>query len=274
MKFKIFLVGGFGNNLFQIALGDYLEAKGIDVIYNDILVRKNIFTKLLKWSIHGDHLTRMITKHKKVENHLGFLDLIFLFKELLIKRLFDKEHFIFDESILNSKFARYYGYCMIGNHLTPCALKKFRINAINYLNIKIDSGIKNDVVMHCRRGDYGKDSRLSVLYYKKILANYDETIYLTSDNVDCLDELIQVTNNKVVTNDQSTVEQDFATLCRSKILIASNSTFSYWAHVLGNQDLVYFPDRQTQNRPWFYTCIDNKKVIFVKALFENEVTNL
>ena len=52
MKVTIWLMGGYGNQLFQYNYGEFLRSKGYDVSYNHYLLSRNITTRMLGWTIH------------------------------------------------------------------------------------------------------------------------------------------------------------------------------------------------------------------------------
>ena len=63
---KIYLAGGFGNNLFQLYLVNLLRKKGVSVDLFSNLTEKNIITSLLGWTIHENELSKLrITTRKK-----------------------------------------------------------------------------------------------------------------------------------------------------------------------------------------------------------------
>ena len=61
---KIWLMGGFGNVLFQILAFNVISKNNDQVFYVKILTEKNLITKFLGWTIHERLYEDLINKYK------------------------------------------------------------------------------------------------------------------------------------------------------------------------------------------------------------------
>ena len=64
-RVNLWLMGGFGNVLFQMNYGYYLKSKGIDVSFISTLTNENFITKyLLRWKIHQNLYTKVFPENE------------------------------------------------------------------------------------------------------------------------------------------------------------------------------------------------------------------
>ena len=67
-KKKIWLMGGIGNNLFQIFFGYILEKSNNKVYYVENLTKSNWITKFLGWTIHDDTFKFFLDDNKIIQS--------------------------------------------------------------------------------------------------------------------------------------------------------------------------------------------------------------
>ncbi|MER5139605.1 MULTISPECIES: alpha-1,2-fucosyltransferase [Enterobacterales] len=247
-KTVIFLSGGLGNNLFQIAYGEYLNQNGYHVCYNTYLTQKNIVTKFLGWSIHKNEITSKLLMSKTRSDKLNVIDIIFLAYTLFKKKIkHDNLH-----STPEVPTERYFGYATQGNHLNK---KIFSIlaNKINMIFHEKISKEKKGTVLHIRRGDFSKDCSLADEYYINSLEKMkikDEVIIVT-DTPKIMGHVKKyISENARLSNGKSMLD-DFFVILNAEKVIMSNSTYCYWACILGNVKQVTFPNRISKNKNWF-----------------------
>lgn len=254
--YKIFLAGGFGNNLFQICLGEYLKSKGQTVVYNRYLTKKNFLTRFLGWSCHNDELTNDVLKGLEVEETLGFLDCVFLFREFFKSKFFGDKNYIFFENVDEEKneYKRMWGYFAIGNHLTSKNIDSFK--SFLKLKLKGSSISKSDdyCVVHVRKGDFKNDALLNLDYYKEALKFIDSKlpIVLVTDSPDIKENFEKELACKFLELGTGSVYDDFLVIASATEVISSNSTFCYWGAVLGNARLIIHPDKISYSKSWFF----------------------
>ena len=87
-RIDIFLMGGTGNNLFQLALGSEFERRGYKVRYNTFLRKQNFATRILGWSIHEDKLINYFLESESTVSKLSFSELLKLVYTFIFYRFF------------------------------------------------------------------------------------------------------------------------------------------------------------------------------------------
>lgn len=199
--------GGFGNQLFQFLFSKFYADK-----YNAVL---EIPEDWIGRKIFQDMNYQVISKKLKQTK----IDLI-PFGEVNIDL---KGYFQFSEAI------DLFSTSKIRN------LLKFKKDIVK----KYSSPYKKEyVAVHIRRGDYVEKyshmfCNISNDSYKKALDKFNTELYPVRF---CMSNLVK--------RDDSNVDSflyDFFIMMQATILFRSNSTFSFWAGVLGNQNKVYSP---------------------------------
>ncbi len=249
----ISLIGGLGNQLFQVALGHAL----MKISSNNIIYDISRFNKYKDHSLKVNslfpekkfiNLKNKIFKKRIEERHCGFDD-------LLIQK-------IINQSI--SKDVNVSGYFQSLSYFSLFipeirAMIKKRIEllfpVLNSMSLK--NKLQRTLGIHIRRGDklskvnksiYGKRStkeiinNIELIFFKgnfaRILLIGDDYEYLNNlRSLIKLDAEINLSND-LLGNYCDLV--DFYLLANVKSLIISNSTFSLWAGYLSNGE-VYYP---------------------------------
>ena len=151
----------------------------------------------------------------------------------------------------------------ISDYFTPLkghnqAIKEYLINQLNPGLKKELPQIINDVIaLHIRLGDYPSERRIPIVWYTKIvnelkkITNDKYFFYVYSDGTEeelkeilCIDGVTRKSYNNAFL--------DMWAISQSKIIIASDSTFSAWGAYL-NQVPVIFHKRH------FPSVLDNKR---------------
>lgn len=242
---SVYLFGGIGNNLFQIAHALHLSSSGQKVQLITFLTRPSLLTRLLKWNVHPDetlvHLLQNLSlpiKQKLFLGELVWLIFIFFFYRRYVKTIGYKS------SVSNVHF----GYFQSGDHLTQEIFASLK-PAISYH----DNFQAKGLVIHVRLGDFPKNQRLQALYYDQALQDLavknqlPKDVLVVSNDLEGARSLIEpvLLNFKSQSLKVDFVCQsaniDFRSMVNCKVLIGSNSTFSLWAGLLGESELAYFP---------------------------------
>ncbi|MTB67311.1 hypothetical protein GKR48_10820 [Providencia sp. wls1943] len=250
MKRKtIFLSGGLGNNLFQIAYGEFLEQSGYEVIFQTVLTKKNMLTKLLGWSIHSNDITEKLLLDKKTLHKANIIDILFLSYHFLKKKI-TKDKFYKTTPSNNS---RYFGYAVEGEHLNEKVFSIISNKIKKYFPHKI-SNKKTNTILHIRKGDFSNNCTLTDDYYIKAISDLSvqDTIIIVTDEPKILDHVKKKIHSNVELSNGKSMLDDFFTIFNSKNAIMSNSTYCYWACILGNVDNVFFPSRISTTQDWFF----------------------
>jgi hypothetical protein len=266
---NVFLIGGLGNNLFQISLGDYLKQTGHRVTYNSYFLKKNFITKFMGWTIHSSEVTNEILKAEEVRSGLNFVDIFYLLVFFSLSKLK-----LLDISSPNKNkifFRRCLGYWQENNVIN----KNFVDRVKSYFYKGVTSEAYN--VIHVRRGDFSECSQLTWSYYLDaikvmkenkymIIANQDDVFYefqerLKNEKLKCKVEFIKSTGKNF--------KEDFSLMIGANKVIMSNSTFCYWAVQLGNSVMSIYPNKISPNRYWKY-CMNNMKSMQINAKFRRK----
>jgi len=237
MKVKeVALFGGIGNKLFQIAHGEWLRRMGFSVVFVDFSYKSSFLVyKALRWTKHEDWLTL-----QNVFNHDKFLlpsfmqQVIFII-EFILLRLQRKEGSIFKFDIgyfqnVNSNNSETIAW-------TADKLKK-SINNKNNLN---------KAIIHFRGKDFTKNHKRYQLEIIKKVINKEKEInfYLISDDPNAFQkEFI----DHQIENLSSSQMNDFIRIMNAENLILSDSTFAFWAFVVGySPNKKYFIGKKNLN---------------------------
>jgi hypothetical protein len=268
MERYIYLAGGFGNNLFQICYGLYLEKKGYKVIYKTFLRQKNFFTRMFSWSIHNDEMIESLLSTKSCDSKIKFSDIIFLTYTMLTKKIFRLNFYDINDNTITNK--RYFGYCASGKHLSDSIFQELRELLKSYYGEYIQNKNSNCCSLHIRRGDFSENQRLCLDYYLNAVEKIEglDVINLVTDDPSVLHLVKDRFGVRVNISQNSNMKEDFFELFNSKKVVMSNSTFCYWAVVLGDADFAIYPNRISTAVPWFFYM--NKKSDSIDCLFDSE----
>ena len=104
--------------------------------------------------------------------------------------------------------------------------------------MKLLDSFGNPPVFHVRGGDYQNQGwQIDAEYYRRA-AEICLNPLIVTDDIPYSRELLK----GIKYTDIISTDTDFSTLCHSKILVCSNSTYCWWAAFLGNHEQVYSPD--------------------------------
>lgn len=266
LKIKVFLMGGFGNNLFQLGLGLHLRDSGSEVVYCDYLLRSNRITKFLGWTLHSDSMLRELLLDERVESKLSVMDFLFLVYVFTKSKIIGSRYMNQFECGVYQPFGRMAGYWQEGEHLNVKTVKLLRMKMIGAFKLYAGAASLNSrCSVHFRRGDFPLNWTISNGYYKDCMCLSEcEEFCLVSNCPDVYSEID--TEKKVICADGSSQLEDFKTLWFSPVVVCSNSTFCYWAAILGDSQLLFIPKLLSSgnaNRLQYY----DKKVVYVESEF-------
>ncbi len=131
-------------------------------------------------------------------------------------------------------------------------LKYFQLDRLIEENKDLYDKVKNSLVIHLRLGDYTYLSQIKVGYQiltknfivrnsLEILSKYNMSsypIYLVSDDRNKSKEILEDFNVTIL---EGNMYKDWLTLLFSKVVLASTSTYSLLAGILGCAQKVYIP---------------------------------
>ncbi len=240
---KIWIMGGFGNILFQIIAYRVLEKDNEEVKFIDILTKKNIITKLLGWTIHERLFDTIISKNK-IENINIFKSAIIILISSVSKYLKLKNHTAVFYNNYN-RFEAPYSNNVFGYFQDKYFLEKNK-SLIYQLGIELYNTYKqkeSNIVVHYRMGDSDWARQYEKYYYqvRELIALENERVLIVTDSPKAALEFFSNCSNIQLTNAQCALE-DFRCMVSAKKLYCAPSTFSWWAaHSMPKESEVIIP---------------------------------
>jgi hypothetical protein len=245
---KIFLMGGVGNQLFQLARAkqyflDDSQSQIIKLTFGKSFIYKIInFTDHKIW-IDIDLLAKEMGIPVKEASFLDIIQLALIFfkKKISKNSNFDSPYFNEEGNILHNRSNLDVGYFQNVKHVSKNAIKHVALSLIE--NLKLENAeSKSDFSVHLRGPSF-------------IGARKEFGITLTKKDIDLVISFSNENNlsYRVVTNDKSAInktfgkissqniymgknaKEDFIFLCLSKNLYITNSTFAFWAAICGRE---------------------------------------
>lgn len=259
-KVTVYLIGGLGNNLFQMSYAENLKKDYDKVVFNTYLQKKNVLTKFLGWTIHPNEIIDSMLQEEIVCDTFNFLDFFYVLCIFFLAktRIVDLSDSNKNKCFLN----RVIGYWQQNVQQSTPFLEKLKFLA---LALKTKSDISKQInrnIIHVRRGDFDEKIQISMDYYKDAI------------------EACGLNNFVVVTNDRSVISEfsslfpdvsfelsiggsqidDFVIMTNASLMITSNSTFSYWASQIEPVPIVYYPRKISCIKPWNYNLSNDVQV--------------
>jgi hypothetical protein len=235
---RLYLIGGFGNLLFQALAYLHLNKKKATSI-NNTLISKNIYTKLLGWKVH-QNLSAILFKNENQNIQTTFfetlIDLLFLYLSKYFKCKIFGRLWIKNANDLNQEFKAACGYFQTEDVFL------FTSKHISVLKHMLNSTFQHkqtNVVVHFRGTDtvWGRNTGD---YYKTAL----RTLNINSDIVVVTDDLKKARKEFPFCKEfvSGTLEDDFSLMISAKNLICAPSTLSWWAAIVSmNTKKVIMP---------------------------------
>lgn len=243
-RINLWLMGGIGNILFQLFVKKILISKGMSVDLIGTLLKKNIYTSSLGWTIHEPIYKKIILDNINYQKIAPAL----LLKLFLVIKVNNKKYMLYekmsnlDELIEVSDLFGYFQDKILFEHYKHL-FKEYILD----LKKVIHGGLIYQNVIHVRLGDLYKNNiwnNLAISYYQSIvnLIKNDGAIYhIISDDIIVAKNIFKECDNVVLIRN-TTAFDDFLIICNSKNLYASNSTFSWWGiHLSNNLDNLWLP---------------------------------
>lgn len=244
------LMGGLGNQLFQLAAATHLQKKVYQPIafytnHLSLYTTKRSFKLSFLYKYETDivfanpiWLTRLILKYRINKLVPSFFPFIITAKNINNPKIL--KHYILDDYFQNVS--------QIQEGVADIALKIAEVANSDYYNKLFQPIFKNinanTFAVHIRRGDYLKGNNKNIYcylantYYRNAanhLPKTDYTAFIFSDDI--VDSPLPNTNNYGIVNISTynfTDIQEFLLLSKFKNIIIANSTFSFWAAISCN----------------------------------------
>ena len=247
MTFKVFLMGGIGNQLFQITRAKSIQLEGQKVILLKLGRLKKIVYYLIGHPQHEDWLNIIeISKSLNIEiRNSNFYELIQLFYFYFLKKIsLFKDFDISLKDRLKSKKKLDIGYFQDTYHSHQKAQDSLIVALRKTLMIgETKTYQKKICTFHLRGGDffYPKNNKI----FKRSI-DINHVIQMIQEKKDDHLSINIVTNDKFFMNElsqfssylnffSSTPKDDFLILIHSHQMYVSQSSFCYWAYLLAKE---------------------------------------
>ena len=253
-KIYVSLLGGFGNQLYQVAFGYMLMRILKNQICFDISKFKNYKDhKLVVDKLFPEfcflNLKRSLLRSKVHESSISF-------DEFLVQKIIRKSHF------RNVKINGYFQSLSYFSNYLPefnaLLIKRIEMSKPLIKEINIKARLKNTLGIHIRRGNKTKKSNIQIYGSRSleeiieninnVLKTYDyDSILICGDDSDYLENLKENLNfNGEIFLSKEILKQtceitDFYLLTLVRDLMITNSTYSLWAGYLKNNGKIFFP---------------------------------
>jgi len=233
------IMGGLGNQLFQYAFGKAQAQNGIDVSYDTSFYGSDKKKPTLRY--RNDKWTRYyrLSKFKTNVSLSPFL------KQPTIRETM----YVYDSSLLHKKNYNFEGYWQFPRYydsVLPLMRQDFCVKEEYYTEeyLRLKSAIENtqSVGVHVRRGDYVLQKGFHDLffdYYLRAIRHTKGDLFIFSDDVPwCKNRFKQDYFSRKITfiRLEDYLDFELLRLCKQKVI--ANSTFSWWAAFLGEENQV------------------------------------
>lgn len=247
---------GLGNQLFQYALGRSIALKRNETLKLDISsFNKNYKLRdymLEKFNIESSDLTRIEQiKYKVIYRYIrSIMNKTDILNPLFSNIYKDKIDYKYDKNVFETNSNYFSGYWQDYRYFNDIRSKlikeltlKEKLNDINQATL-INIKNTNSVSIHVRRGDYLNIEGQEVCdleYYKKSIdyIKYhviDPTFFIFSDDITWVKQNILIENVYYVDFNSKNPEFDVELMKNCQHNIIANSTFSWWAAWLNNNN--------------------------------------
>jgi hypothetical protein len=228
---KIWLMGGFGNVLFQILVYEILKKNNSNVVLIDNLTKENFYTKFLNWSI-WQPIYKDIVNEKKILT-VNSISTFFILSAVATSKILNikfKLATFYQNKIKKNDIVstNIFGYFQNKQFLKKNkeALSDFG-KKLNKLFAKSNS---YNTVVHYRRGSFKFSKKFSYYYdeVKNLLKHEDDQILVVTENYEAAKLFFNDFDKIKIISSENALD-DFRYLISAKKLYCAPSTFSWWA---------------------------------------------
>lgn len=246
MSIKVLLLGGIGNQLFQInrALSLKLEGQEVEIIYLGRL--KKLISIIIGHPNHKNwiDLNKLCQRLNLKTNHVNLIDLIKLFYIFFLKKINLYKYFDIPLNIqiaIKKKFDL--GYFQQKNHYIEKSKELIINNLIMELDIKSKISSKNKIIgFHLRGGDFMKDfNNIKIIrrpnfkninMYLNDLKNSNAKFFIITNDKNLFLESLDININNFYSSDEL---NDFLKLIQCNLMYVSQSTYCFWAYLISKK---------------------------------------
>jgi hypothetical protein len=228
---KIWLMGGFGNVLFQILVYNVVRKNNSNVVLVDNLTKGNFYTKLLNWSIWQPLYTEIVNEKKVISasNISTFFVLLTVAASKILNIKFKLATF-YSNRIQNTDLVstNIFGYFQDKQFLNEN--KETLLDFGKKLNKLYAISNSHNTVVHYRKGDFEFSNKFSNYYdeVKNLLRFEDNQVLVVTENYEAAKLFFSDLDNIKIISSKNALD-DFKFLISAKKLYCAPSTFSWWA---------------------------------------------
>ena len=229
----IWLMGGLGNQLFQVQFGNWLrQTFNRKIEYNIALTRKSYVTAVMGWSIHDYVLEDVVDLDGEL-----FIDELNPITILCSKLRFLPNHAFFHglEGVNANSHRNLFGYfqnkLLSEEMFDTCSLRLRQKTSLHY-----------DFVMHLRGGDVNNPVPAEKYYGDALELCNPSLIHVVTDSRDLLKRIADTHSKHSFIDVSGSVVTDFNSLASARKIIVAPSTFSWWAARLGASEEIWLPN--------------------------------
>jgi len=236
---KVLLMGGVGNQLFQILRAQSHSSQGCAVELLRLSKNKNFIYKLVGFSNHSEWLNidnlafRLDLKIREITFHeLLLVAINYFLKKVGLRCWFNsplKEKSNNLTTFLSNGID--VGYFQNSHHFTSIAMNQLILALIDELEIISTPMHTNIFTIHVRGGDFPINDRINKYQVNKIIQQSEDLnldIKVITNDSAYAQVLFSKLNYNFLYSGSSALD-DFRFMCLSKNLYLSNSSFSFWA---------------------------------------------
>ncbi len=242
---KIYLMGGLGNNIFQVLATLDSERKPI---YSSFLQRSNVITRFLGWTIHENVIEQLfdleVAKPRRFCLSESLDVLLLSYSKILGCEVLSRNYMNRTPDLKEILYS-----AKLGGYMHPLSREQFNFLSSKRDFLKASLERIDQIGVHIRRGDLGDNAALGLLERETLnnvvkkeasYSGYPVVVY-TNDKSWCERNLTFDYEFSQSLSSLNPVVSDFIGLASSATLICSNSTFSYTAAMLGCNERVLAP---------------------------------
>lgn len=255
----VFFMGGLGNQLFQFCLVTYLNHLGIHTRVNPLLLYVPL-PNVTRRSFYFKHLFNKFDVYNYTDISKFVIYSLFNRAGIYLEKIPFKLDLENIENITNSKLILgYFQSINLVNEVYP-SVKEYLTNSINEQNNDL-----SDLTLHIRGEDYLQ--RNNTKYYGQITQEYYEEsleyfiernhkikkITILTNDYNYSSKLLSKSKYKRMFDYRMSGNpiHDLYRLARSKKIVSSNSSFSWWASYIGHRNFnseVIMPKNWTSDK--------------------------
>lgn len=238
----IWLMGGFGNVLFQVLARNVLTKIGYKILFVDTLTKKNPITKIGKWTVHQNLYSEIIPQQDIRSCNMVYstFSVALAMLSKATKRSFPFSTFYRGDSDTRKHLSKnLFGYFQEKKFLERHQDELQKMGDLLRRSYRLSNSA--DVVVHFRKGDSGWiDEGYYNTIKERVSQEKGKVIIVTDSPANAKSFFSGIEQCEIIRSPNAL--DDFSILLSAKKLYCAPSTFSWWAaHALDQHSKAIFP---------------------------------